>query len=47
MSFVSLLLIKFLKAVKRSNQLRTLFLIVVHRTRGDTKFLKFLLIQLY
>ena len=46
MSFVSLLLIKFQKAVKRSNQLGTRFLIIVHRTSGDMSFVTFFLIQL-
>ena len=45
MSFVTFLLIQFLQAVKRSNELATRFLILVHKTRGDMSFFTFLLIQ--
>ena len=34
------------KPQKRSNQLRTRFVTLVHKTRGDMSFLTFLLIQL-
>ena len=33
-------------SVKRSNQVRTRFATIVHRTRGDTSFVTFSLIQL-
>ena len=45
MSFVSLFLIKFQKAVKRSNQLGTRFFILLHRTSGESSFVIPLLIK--
>ena len=45
-SFVTFLLIQLIKDVKRSNQIGTGFLILVHRTGGDMSFLTFLLKQL-
>ena len=41
MDFVTFSLIQLYLAVKRSNQERTQFVTLVHKTRGDISFVKF------